>query len=79
MTNEIRNLTDLQIKDIFKQTPRTANLEIHDIEYYHYELFPDAYLVHMTNGTKYTFQQVPRYNRGFGNRNYQVYNRIKKM
>ena len=79
MENEIRQLTDEQIKEIFKQTKRTANLEIHDIEYYHYDLFPDAYLVNMTDGTKYSFRQRKREGRGFNDRNYKVYNSIVKM
>lgn len=79
MENEIRQLTDEQIKEIFKQTKKTANLEVHDIEYYHYDLFPDAYLVKMTNGTKYSFQQRKREGRGFNNRNYKVYNSIVRI
>lgn len=79
MTNEIRTLTDEQIKEIFKQTKRTAHLEIHDIEYYHYDLFPDAYLVRMTNGTKYSFQQRTKTEYKHIGRNFKVYNSIVRM
>lgn len=79
MTNEIRQLTDEQIKEIFKKTPKTANLEVHDIEYYHYDLFPDGYIVNMTNGTKYSFQQRKRTEYKHIGRNFNVYNSIVKM
>ena len=79
MTNEIRQFTDEQIKEVFRKTPKTANLEIHDIEYCHYDLFPDAYIVRMTDRTQYTYQRRPKYNRGFHNRQYQVTDRIVKM
>lgn len=79
MKNEVRQLTDEQVKEIFKKTPKTANLEIHDIEYYHYDLFLDAYLVRMTNGIQYTYQRRAKENNGFKNRQYQEIDRIVKM
>ena len=79
MTNETRQFTDEQIKEVFRKTPKTANLKIHDIEYYHYDLYPDAYLVRMTDRTQYTYQRRAKDSQGFHNKQYKVIDRIVKM
>lgn len=82
MTNEVRKLTDDEIKMIFRQTRKTAEMKIHDIEYYHMEYTYDYYIVTMIDGQKYFFQQTTKQNhkRFFSSPiNYNVYNRIVKL
>ena len=77
MENEKRNIENNEIIDIFKQTKRTSEFEILNIEYVHHDLYPDGYIVTTDHG-KYWFQMTVKYN-WKGNRDYNLYPRIVKM
>ena len=76
MESEKRLYTDDQVKQVFKETKRTHDLVVHDIEYFHEELFPDFYLVRTDKGN-YVFQVSRKYSRT-GKINYNLYHRIVK-
>lgn len=57
MTNEIRQFTDKQIIEVFARTKKTANVKVYDVEYFHYEQFPDTYKVNTDNGS-YFYQRL---------------------
>ena len=77
MRNE-KQLLDLEeIKKVFKSVKKTQDLEVLNIEYKHYDLFPDYYEVY-TNKAVYGFNYDTKSN-WKGRRNYGVYPRIVKL
>lgn len=57
MKDQVRIFTDEQIKEVFKRTKKTQDLEIQSITYNHYDLFQDSYSV-KTNKGNYIYQRA---------------------
>ena len=80
MVNETRKFTDEQIKEVFKRTKKTADKEIIKIEYEHFDLFPDRYLVFTADGIKYSYRstQTQQHNYSYEPKAYDRIVKLKK-
>ena len=77
MTEEVRKITDEEIRQAFKITKRTKDLEIAFIKYMHFEDVPDFYLVKTSRGF-YHFSIDHTYARTIRHTEH-YYNRIVKL